>query len=107
MYRVYKQKHEEGEEIEMVETISALWKKEGFSEGFVKGKTEGKAEGEFIGKLSEGQNMLLMLFPRKLGPMPEDVERGIRALTDVNRIHEILTRFLEIDNWSEIRRLLA
>ena len=103
LYREHKHKHKEGEVVEMIETISAVWKKE----GFVQGKVEGKAEGEFIGKLSEGQNMLLLLFPRRLGPMPEDVTASIRALDDLARIHEILARFLEIDNWNELRRLLA
>lgn len=103
LYRAHKHKQKEGEVIEMIETISNVWKKESFTEGFVKGKTEG----EFFGKLSEGQDMLLMLFPRKLGHMPEDVERGIRALTDVNRVHEILAHFLEIESWNEVRRLLA
>ena len=103
LYREHKQKQKEGEVVEMIETISTLWKKESFAQG----KAEGKAEGEFLGKLSEGQDMLLMLFPRKLGPMPDDVAASIRALDNVTRIHEILARFLEIDDWNELRRLLT
>jgi len=38
--------------------------------------------------------------------MPKDLEASIRSLDDLTRIHEILARFLEINDWEELRRLL-
>ncbi|MFQ5630561.1 MAG: hypothetical protein ACE5I1_17445, partial [bacterium] len=52
-YRAYKQKQNQ-EEVAEVELISSILKKEGWEEA----------------KVEEGQDMLLRLFPKKLGPVP-------------------------------------
>lgn len=69
-------------------------------------KKEGWEEGREEGQINEGQNTLLILFPKKLGPVPPKIERSIRELKDLDRIHEILARFLEINDWQELERLL-
>jgi hypothetical protein len=58
------------------------------------------------GKVEEGRNLLLMLFPQKLGSMPPEITEAIRGLDDVNRIHSIMSRFMEINDWQELKRYL-
>jgi hypothetical protein len=48
----------------------------------------------------------MMMMPKKLGPMPQEIEKSIRALKDLDRIHDILARFLEIKDWRELEKLL-
>jgi hypothetical protein len=38
--------------------------------------------------------------------MPREIAQSIRALTDLDRIHSILARFLEIKDWQELEKLL-
>lgn len=85
MYRTIKQTQSQ-EEVEKVKVISTILKEEG--------------------KVHEGQDMLLRLLPKKLGPVPPEVEDAIRALTDLDRIHAIAEDFFEIDDWQELERLL-
>jgi len=58
------------------------------------------------GEINEGRQTLLLLLPQKLGPTPPEIEGSIRALTDLDRIHSILTQFMKINNWHELRQLL-
>jgi hypothetical protein len=57
-------------------------------------------------RIEEGQKVLLMLLPKKLGPMPPEIEKSIRGLADVERINSILNRVLEIRDWQEIKQLI-
>jgi hypothetical protein len=93
MYRAYKQTQSQ-EEVEKVKVISTILKEEGWQEGWEKGKVQ------------EGQDLLLRLLPKKLGPIPPGIERTIRALTNLERIHAIVEDLLEIDDWQELERLL-
>jgi len=86
-YQIYKQAKQESEVVDMIGTIL---------------KEEGKVEG----KVEEGRDLLLMLFPQKLGSMPPEITEAIRGLDDVNRIHSIATRFMEINDWQELKRYL-
>jgi len=58
------------------------------------------------GKIEHGRDVLLSLFPRKLGPMPVEIEQAIHALNDVSRIDNILTRFMEINDWQQLKQYL-
>lgn len=94
-YRSYKQEQKQVNEMEL---ITEILKKEG--------REEGRKEGRKEGKLEESQDTLLTLFPKKLGPVPPEIEKSIRELKDLDLIHEILARFLEINDWQELERLL-
>jgi len=94
-YRTYKQAKKEGEVAEMIGTIL----KE-------QGKLEGKIEGRLEGKLEEGQDILLLLLKQKMGPVPSEMEQAIRALNDLDRIHAIMARFMEIKDWNDLQQYL-
>jgi len=57
-------------------------------------------------RLEEGQHMLLLFLTQKLGPTPPEIESSIRTLTDLDRIHYIVTQFMKINNWQELQQLL-
>jgi len=41
-----------------------------------------------------------------MGSMPPEITEAIRGLDDVNRIHSIAGRFMEINDWQELKRYL-
>jgi hypothetical protein len=98
-YYVHKQKKNEVMEVDM---ISTLLKEKGRTEGFVEGEAKGKSEG----MIEQGRDLLLLLLPKRLGPMPAEIESAIRGLTDLDRIQSILVRCMEINDWREIEQLL-
>jgi len=86
MYRSYKQKKNEVKKVDMVRNIFE--------------------QKRFEGEIKEGRQTLLLLLPQKFGPMPPEIEGSIRQLTDLDRIHSILTQFMKVSDWHEIRQLL-
>lgn len=94
-YRAYKQAQKKDKEIEMITTIL---KNQGKMEGRIEGRMEGKIEGKM--------EALLSLLPKKLGPMPPEIETSIRTLKDADRIDSLLNRFLEVRNWQEVKQLI-
>ena len=95
-YRAHKQKHQKSEVTDMINTIL---KQEGLNEGKLLGFNEGK--------INEDRNLLLILLPKKLGPMPPHIEQLIRRTTDFDRIHTVLISLLELQSWQEVETLLA
>ena len=94
-YHAYKQGKKEEKELEMITTILREQLREQVGE-------QAREEG----KLKEGQHFLHLLLPKRLGPMPPEVETSIRSLTDLEHIHSIAARFLEIRDWQEVTQLL-
>lgn len=90
IYRAYKQQKKEEKEFDMISTIM----KERVREGFIQGKAQ------------EGQDLLLLMLPKRLGPMPPDIENSIRSLVDLDRIHSIMAQLMEIRDWNEVKQLL-
>jgi hypothetical protein len=86
-YRAYKHAQKKDKEIEMITTIL---KNQGRMEGRMEGKTEA----------------LLLLLPKKLGPMPPEIEKSIRTLNDADRLDYLLNRFLEVRDWQEVKQLI-
>ncbi len=123
VYRAYKQEKNESEVTDM---IGKMFKEEGKTEGLFEGRNLGKAEGllegrnlgkaeglfeglglgKVEGKIEEAQKVLLMLLPQKLGPIPPELYATILGLNDVDRIHAILARFMEIKDWQELKQQL-
>jgi len=87
VYQDYKKAKNEGEVIDMIGTLL---------------KKEGKKEG----RLEASRDLALLLLPQKLGPIPTEIEKKIRALNDVNRIQNIMARFMEINNWQQLKKYL-
>ena len=69
-----------------------------FSKGEAKGEARGRAEGEALG-LAEA---LLRLGRRKLGQPEERVEAEIMAITDLERLGQLLDRVLYVKSWDEL-----
>jgi hypothetical protein len=87
-YRTHKQRHQKSEVTDMINTIL---KQEGLKEG----------------QVSESRNLLLMLLPKRLGPMPSRLEQSLRGMTDLERMHLVLASLLELQSWQEVETLLA
>lgn len=102
-YTAYKQAQNEEQEVNMVSTIL---KSQGLLEGKKQGLIEGKNLGLIEGKIEEGRDVLLRLLPKKLGPMPAEIETSIRTLTDVGLINSIVDRVMDLRDWHEIKQLL-
>jgi hypothetical protein len=83
-YRAYKHAQQKDKEVDML--ITTVLKNQG--------------------KIEQGQEMLLSLLPKKLGPMPPEVETSILKLNDVERISSLLNRLLEVRDWQEVKQLI-
>jgi hypothetical protein len=74
---------------------------------FIYGSTiEARIEGKNEGRIEEGRNTLHLLFSKKLGPLPQEIIEAINALNDLDQIHDILARFIEINDWETLRKYL-
>ncbi len=69
-------------------------------------KNQGKIEGMREGRIEGKTEVLLLLLPKKLGPMPPEIETSIRTLNDVERIDALLDRLWEVRDWHEIKQLI-
>ncbi len=63
-------------------------------------------KGKIKGKIEQGRDLMLMFFSQKLGPTPPEIEQAIRTLDDVNRINAISARFMEINDWQQLKQYL-
>ncbi len=117
-YRSYKQRQKESEDNEMPEIISDILKRQGWQEGWKQGIERGIEQGieQGIekglksglerGRLAEARNLLMLLLPKKLGPIPPALETPLREIDDIDFINDLLVRILEIRDWHEVERLL-
>lgn len=80
---------------------------EGRIAGRIAGQIEGKIEGKREGQIEEGREMLRLIFTQKLGPIPNDIAIQIVALDDPQRIHQIATELMTVNNWDDFRLELA
>lgn len=87
-YRAYKQAQQKNQEVEMLITTAL--------------KNQGKLEGKIEGKIE----VLLSLLPKKLGPMPLEIEASIRKLSDIERINFLLNHLWDVHDWQEIKQLM-
>ena len=69
---------------------------------FAKGKAEGKAEGNAEGKVEEARKILLLQGLRRFGPPGPEVEARIAALGELDRLHELLGRIINVATWDEL-----
>jgi predicted transposase YdaD len=71
-------------------------------EGLAKGEAEGLAKGLAEGRAAEAREVLSHLGLRRFGPPTAEVEARIAALDDLNRLHELRDRVLDVANWDEL-----
>jgi predicted transposase YdaD len=66
---------------------------------FAKGRAEGEARGEARGRAEAARKALLILGRKRLGPPDESVQGRIAAISDLDRLHDLLDRVLEVASW--------
>jgi hypothetical protein len=63
---------------------------------------KGEAKGRAEGAVADARQVLLRLGRRKLGPPGEKVEAEITALGDLDRLHDLIDRILDVSSWDEL-----
>jgi predicted transposase YdaD len=58
--------------------------------------------GEAKGRVEEAREVLLRQGRKKLGPPGEKVEAEITALADLDRLHDLIDRILDVSTWDEL-----
>ena len=48
-----------------------------------------------------------MFLSQKLGAIPPEIEKAIKAMDNVEQIDELLSRVFETDNWDSIKKILS
>jgi len=62
----------------------------------------GEAKGIAKGQIKDAREVLLHLGRKKLGPPGEEVEAEITALSDLDRLHDLIDRILDVSTWDEL-----
>jgi predicted transposase YdaD len=70
--------------------------------GEAKGEAKGEARGEAKGRVEEAREILLRHGRKKLGPASEKVEEEINELGELDRLHTLIDRILEVSTWDEL-----
>ncbi|MEK7728428.1 MAG: PD-(D/E)XK nuclease family transposase [candidate division KSB1 bacterium] len=78
-----------------------------FDEGFDEGKELGHDEGKIEGKLEGKIEALVLILTQRLGPIPADTEKKVRALNDPKRIGDLLMQAVTMENWEALSDNLA
>jgi hypothetical protein len=59
-------------------------------------------KGEAKGAVEEARKNLLRVGAKKLGPPGERIEAELIAIGDLDRLHELLDRILDVSTWDEL-----
>ncbi len=59
-------------------------------------------KGEAKGAIEEARKTLLRQGRKKLGPPGEKIKAEINALTDLDRLHDLTDRILDVSTWDEL-----
>jgi len=98
-------RYEEKQVDAIIEGVSAmLFGIEGIEESSVyqgilrKGEAKGRAEGA----VEEARQVLLRHGRKKFGPTDERVEATIATIGDLDRLHDLIDRILDVSSWDEL-----
>jgi predicted transposase YdaD len=69
---------------------------------FAKGRAEGEAKGRAEGATDEARRTLLRQGRKKLGPPDARIETQIAAMTERERLDQLLDRLLEVETWEDL-----
>jgi predicted transposase YdaD len=86
------------EESSVYQGILKKGEAQGIAQGIVKGIAQGIAEG----RIEDARENLLRLGSKKLGPPVAKVEAEIAALADLDRLHDLIDRILDVSTWDEL-----
>ena len=67
-----------------------------------RGEAQGRTEGLAEGRVEDAREILLRHGRKKLGPPNEKVEAEIIALADLDRLHDLIDRILDVSTWDEL-----
>ncbi len=67
-----------------------------------RGEAQGIAKGIAKGRIEDARETLLRQGRKKLGPPGEKVEAEITALADLDRLHDLIDRILDVSTWDEL-----
>ena len=59
-------------------------------------------KGEARGAIEEARKTLLRQGRKKLGPAGEHVEAEINAMADLDHLHDLIDRILEVSTWDDL-----
>jgi predicted transposase YdaD len=63
---------------------------------------KGEAKGEAKWRIEEAREVLLRHGRKKLGPAGENIKAEINALADLDRLHDLIDRILDVSSWDEL-----
>jgi predicted transposase YdaD len=102
-------RHSQEKVVSIIEGVSAmLFGIRGIEESSVyqgilkKGEAQGIAQGIAEGRIEDARENLLRLGSKKLGPPVAKVEAEIAALADLDRLHDLIDRILDVSTWDEL-----
>jgi hypothetical protein len=66
------------------------------------GEAKGEAKGEVKGAINEARKILLHQGGKKLGSPDEQISGRIAEITELDRLHVLLDRILDVSSWDEL-----
>jgi predicted transposase YdaD len=78
----------------MVLGIRGIEESSVYQDIFTKGKAEGRAEGKAEGRAEQARRILIRYGTKKFGPPDEPTKAQIAALTDLDRLQDLIDRVL-------------
>jgi predicted transposase YdaD len=72
------------------------------AQGEARGEARGEAKGEARGRVEEAREILIRHGTKKFGPPNEQAKARIASLSDLDRLHDLFDRVLEVANWDEL-----
>ncbi|MBW3597937.1 MAG: hypothetical protein KY475_11760 [Planctomycetes bacterium] len=78
---------------------------QGLKEGRREGRKEGRMEGRMEGQLEEARQMLLLVGELHLGKPTATVTKAVNKVDDVERVHRMSKRLLEVGSWKELLKI--
>ncbi|MDR2757717.1 MAG: Rpn family recombination-promoting nuclease/putative transposase [Planctomycetaceae bacterium] len=79
---------------------------EGRAEGKVEGRAEGKAEGKIMGELDGRIEAIISILDVKFGEISETIRDSLCAITDINRLQELIRIATKCDTFEEFCKKL-
>jgi hypothetical protein len=67
-----------------------------------KGEAMGRVEGRVEGAVDDAKTILLHLGRKKLGPPDERISGRIAEITELDRLHDLIDRTLDVSSWDEL-----
>jgi predicted transposase YdaD len=67
-----------------------------------KGEAKGRIEGRREGEVEHARKTLLRQGAKKLGLLDERIEAELTAMSDLDRLNELIDRVLDVSTWEEL-----